>query len=76
MKATGQEAGDGARYRVTLGGENFYLMAFIENGVPSIAATVPYENRPDKADLRQIVETLCQTANEALAALTRKGGEA
>lgn len=76
MRVTGQEAGDGTRHRVTLGGENFYLMAFIENGVPSIATTVPYENRPDKADLRQIVETLCQTANEALATLAQKGGEA
>lgn len=55
---TPEFVGSGKRRKVVINGENFYLTV----GENFIEATVPYENRPDNQELRQIVETLCQTA--------------
>lgn len=67
--ATDNLAGVGERERISLGGENFYLLVVLENGVPSITATVPHENRPDQADLRQVVEMVCTRANAMITRL-------
>lgn len=62
-------AGCGQRERVTIAGENLYLLVVIDQGVPSLTATVPHENRADRAELRLIVETLCDRANAIIARL-------
>ena len=67
--ATDNLAGVGERERISLGGENFYLLVVLENGIPQIQATVPNENRTDQADLRQVVEMVCSRANAMITRL-------
>lgn len=50
------------RKRVSIGGENFYIVV----GKEFIMATVPYENRPESTELRLAVEGVCVTATELM----------
>jgi len=50
------------RRRLTIGGENFYLVV----GKRFIDATVPHENRPENRELRKIMDTVCAEATELL----------
>lgn len=63
--------GSGLRKRVTLFGEHFYLT--VTDGEEIIVdCTVPFENRPDRLQERQVVETICHEATELLELLSKK----
>jgi hypothetical protein len=48
------------RRRIEIGGENFYLVV----GQNFVVCTVPHENRPENLQVRQIVETICETITD------------
>ena len=50
------------RKRISIGGENFYLVV----GKRFIDATVPHENRPENQDLRETMDAVCSEATELL----------
>jgi|WetSurMetagenome_2_1015567.scaffolds.fasta_scaffold432201_3 hypothetical protein len=50
------------RKRITINGENYYLVV----GRNFVMATIPAENRPDRLNERQIVETLCSEITEIM----------
>jgi hypothetical protein len=53
------------RVKAEIDGENFYITV----GADFVHATVPYENRPDNAKLRRIVDSICHSITKA------QGGE-
>jgi len=54
------------RKKVVIADENFYLLI----GKNFVFATTPFENRPENAKLRQIVDTICYEIT-----LAQGGGE-
>lgn len=53
---------DCKRYRVMIDDEHFYFAV----GENFVHATVPYENRPDRAQLRKIVDQVCKEITKIL----------
>lgn len=62
-------AGAGERERLTIAGEHYYLMVFLEDGVPSLQITVPDENKATGAARRQTAEAICEKATAIIARL-------
>ena len=50
------------RKRIEIDGENFYLVV----GKDFITATIPHENRPERLDLRNTVDTLCDGVSKLM----------
>jgi len=61
--STGEDA---VRRKIVIDGENYYLTI----GKDFAHATTPYENRPENAKLREIVDKICEEITN-----TQGGGE-
>lgn len=57
----------GTRIKKVIRGENFYF--YISSGF--VCCTVPRENDPRMTEIREIVETVCDTITEALERLNQ-----
>ena len=54
--------GEGVRKRISLNGQNFYLIVT----KTSVDCTVPYENRSGQRELRETVDRLCSEISELM----------
>ena len=53
---------DCIRKMIEIDGENFYIMI----GKNFVDTTVPFENRPDRMKLRQMLDSICDCITEGL----------
>lgn len=63
-----QDVEDCKRIRLTVKGQNCYMIV----GKNFIDVTVPYENRPESMELRQIISEICDAASTLLEKINNK----
>lgn len=60
-----QESDTGKRIRITIAGENYYLLGFrADDGGLDFAVTVPDENKATGQRLRETAEQLCVACSQ------------
>ena len=59
-------AGSGQRRRISIGGENYYIVVTLGDAGPHVCATCPRENAPEQREVRAVLEQVCETITEML----------
>ena len=59
-------AGTGQRRRISIGGENYYIVVTLGDAGPHVCATCPRENAPERREIRAVVERMCKAITEML----------
>ena len=59
-------AGTGIRRRIEIGGENYYIVVTHGDNGPHICATCPRENAPERREIRDVVERICEAVTGML----------
>lgn len=59
-------AGTGQRRRISIGGENYYIVVTLGDAGPHVCATCPRENAPEQREVRAVLEQVCETITEML----------
>ena len=59
-------AGTGQRRRIEIDGEHYYIIVTWEDGSPTVLATCPRENAPERREVRAVLEQVCETITEMM----------